>query len=252
MKSESTLPLAGPRASQNDRQRIRRCNRAVSPPTLSSTAPYPPNKTATHDVQPCCLLRHDHRRRPGRPHRDDAPRGRRPEDRRGKRRPTFQTLVPPGGDFRIETSAPSTLRGSQPRWPWAPRSPEAPSAAAAAAPKPVADAQQRLVRWRNSTREAHSTSVCVAIFHRTSVASAPARRAWASRASRSTSRAPPSTASSRSSCARVATSPAATAPAASPSTARSSRTRTSPSSTPVSCAAMPPPARSSAHVARVH
>jgi hypothetical protein len=213
----------------------------------------------TSNVQPgdiCCRLRHDHRRRPGRPHRDDAPRGRRPEDRRGKRRPTFQTLVPPGGDFRIETSAPSTLPGSQPRWPWAPRSPEVPSAAAAAAPKPVADVQQRLVyqtpRAVHATREAHSTSVCVAIFHRTSVASAPARRAWASRASRSTSRAPPSTASSRSSCARVATSPAATAPAASPSTARSSRTRTSPSSTPVSCAAMPPPARSSAHVARVH
>ena len=33
----------------------------------------------TH-VDPGCLLRHDHRRRAGRPHRDDAPRRRRAED----------------------------------------------------------------------------------------------------------------------------------------------------------------------------
>ena len=46
---------------------------------------------------------------------------------------------------------------------------------------------------------------------RTSALCARARRAWEVRASRSTSRAPPSTASSRSSCARAATSRAATA-----------------------------------------
>jgi len=36
------------------------------------THPFPPTSNTSNNVQPRCLLRHDHRRRPRGPHRDDG------------------------------------------------------------------------------------------------------------------------------------------------------------------------------------